>query len=79
MNTQGEKIKLTFTQFSKERGNSIVWMESTVCTIHALCKSTLAGQKLQTGTAEVTVFNPSDLCGKGKTCFSQKRYERVID
>jgi hypothetical protein len=30
-------------------------------------------------TPEVTVLNPSDLLGKGKTCFSQKRYGRVID
>jgi hypothetical protein len=29
--------------------------------------------------SEVTVLNPSDLLGKGKTCFSQKRYVRVID
>jgi hypothetical protein len=29
--------------------------------------------------AEVTVLNPSDLLGKEKTCFSQKRYGRVID
>jgi hypothetical protein len=29
--------------------------------------------------SEVTVLNPSDLLGKGKTCFSQKRYGRVID
>ncbi len=28
---------------------------------------------------EVTVLNPSDLLGNGKTCFSQKRYGRVID
>jgi hypothetical protein len=28
---------------------------------------------------EVTVLNPSDLLGKEKTCFSQKRYGRVID
>jgi len=28
---------------------------------------------------EVTVLNPSDLFGKVKTCFSQKRYGRVID
>jgi hypothetical protein len=27
----------------------------------------------------VTVLNPSDLLGKVKTCFSQKRYCRVID
>jgi hypothetical protein len=30
-------------------------------------------------TPEVTVLNPSDLIGKVKTCFSQKRYGRVID
>jgi hypothetical protein len=29
--------------------------------------------------AEVTVLNPSDLLGKEKTCFSQKRYGHVID
>jgi hypothetical protein len=28
---------------------------------------------------EVTVLNPSDLLGKEKTCFLQKRYVRVID
>jgi hypothetical protein len=28
---------------------------------------------------EVTVLNPSDLLGKEKTCFSQKRYGHVID
>jgi hypothetical protein len=30
-------------------------------------------------STEVTVLNPSDLFGKVKTCFSQKRYGRVID
>jgi hypothetical protein len=29
--------------------------------------------------SEVTVLNPSDLLGKEKTCFSQKRYGHVID
>jgi hypothetical protein len=29
--------------------------------------------------SEVTVLNPSDLLGKEKTCFLQKRYVRVID
>jgi hypothetical protein len=28
---------------------------------------------------EVTVLNPGDLFGKVKTCFSQKRYGRVIE
>jgi hypothetical protein len=32
-----------------------------------------------TRTPEVTVLNPSDLLGKEKTCFSQKRYGHVID
>ncbi len=30
-------------------------------------------------TPEVTVLNPSDLFGKVKTCFSQKRYGCVIE
>jgi hypothetical protein len=29
--------------------------------------------------SEVTVLNPGDLFGKVKTCFSQKRYGRVIE
>jgi hypothetical protein len=35
--------------------------------------------KVNISLPKVTVLNPSDLLGKGKTCFSQKRYVRVID
>jgi hypothetical protein len=39
----------------------------------------LAWHPSQRRQVEVTVLNPSDLFGKVKTCFSKKRYGRVID
>jgi hypothetical protein len=36
-------------------------------------------RRLRWKNPEVTVLNPSDLFGKVKTCFSQKRYGCVIE
>ena len=37
------------------------------------------GERQGQGDPEVTVLNPSDLFGKVKTCFSQKRYGCVME
>jgi hypothetical protein len=46
---------------------------------YKLCGRIFGQLETDSNQAEVTVLNPSDLLEKGKTCFSQKRYVRVID